>query len=77
MAKQSISDRLKRLADGRCPIHGRHLTQASEWLVDEETGQPYTFVECALCHAVIAYEHTAFGSATLLPEYNHLIAPAL
>ena len=74
MAKQSPSDRLKRLAEGRCPIHGRLMTQASEWFTDDETGQPYTFVECAHCRAVLAYEHQAFGPAILLPAYQHLIA---
>ncbi len=76
MAKQSIPDRLKRLQEGRCPIHGRQLTQASEWFTDEETGEMYTFVECAQCRAVLAYEHKAFGPATLVPECQHLIQPA-
>jgi hypothetical protein len=75
MAKQSIPDRLKRLQEGRCPIHGRLMTQASEWFSDDETGEQYTFVECAQCRAVLAFERSAFGPATLLPEYHHLVAP--
>ena len=75
MAKQSSSDRLRRLSQGRCPIHGRLLSQASEWFTDEETGEPYTFVECAQCRAVMAFERQAFGPAILLPEYHHLVSP--
>jgi hypothetical protein len=74
MAKQSTSDRKIRLAEGRCPIHGRTLTQASEWFRDEN-GVSTTLVECSRCRAALAFEHEPFGPATLLPEFEHLIRP--
>jgi len=74
MAKQTIADRKKRLSQGRCPIHGHYLVQASEWQVDEETGRLYTFVECPRCKDVMAIETKPFGPATLLPAFQHLLS---
>jgi hypothetical protein len=76
VAKQTPVDRAIRLAQGRCPIHGRVLTQASEWFRDE-SGLPSTLVECAVCHSALAIEHEPFGPATLLPAFQRLIAPQL
>jgi hypothetical protein len=73
--KQSPIDRAMRLAQGRCPIHGRVLTQASEWFCDD-SGLPATLVECAVCRAALAIEHEPFGPASLLPAFEYLIAPS-
>jgi len=71
MAKQSVSDRTKRLAEGRCPVHGWPLTQASEWYVGR-MGDAQTLVECPRCKAAIATESEPFGPATLLPDFVFL-----
>lgn len=71
MAKQTPADRLSRLADGRCPIHGLPMYQVGSAVVDEKT----RFVaECtrADCN-VQATTHEPFGPAVLLPEFEYLL----
>lgn len=43
--KQSLSDRLKRLNQGCCPIHGLFMSQVDSWYYPK-TGKPYTIVGC-------------------------------
>ena len=76
MAKQTITDRKQRLAEGRCPIHGRHLHQAAQeplWWRGKD-GKPTTLVECCMCKQAIATENEPFGPAKLLPEFSHLLS---
>ncbi len=55
--KQSLSDRLQRLNQGCCPIHGSFMLQIDSWYYPEKS-KPYTIVGCSRknCEAkAIAY----------------------
>ncbi|HXM35617.1 MAG TPA: hypothetical protein VN920_10550 [Pyrinomonadaceae bacterium] len=69
-AKQSVADRLKRLEEGRCPIHGLVMTQVG----NTDDGRHLFIVACPRkdC-SVQATEAKPFGEATLLPAFSHLI----
>ncbi len=72
MAKQTIDDRLARLQDGRCPIHGRAMTQVAPWRI--EKGRPVTIAACSC--GIAAKEYEPFGPAELVLAFRHLISPA-
>lgn len=44
MTDDDEADRLRRLSEGRCPIHGAHMTQVEAW--HETDGGIYTIVAC-------------------------------
>jgi len=78
MAKQSKQDRLIRLSDGRCPIHGVGMSQIDLEHVLLPCGhyEPKRYiVECTRNDCNIrAYEEKPFKDAILFPEFQHLIA---
>ncbi|MFL9911884.1 hypothetical protein [Paraburkholderia sp. RL17-337-BIB-A] len=68
-AKQSAADRLKRLDEGRCPIHGLDMTQVG--LAND--GRLFIVACPRKDCSVQATEARPFGEATLLPAFSHLI----
>lgn len=76
--KQSYSDRMKRLSDGRCPIHGIPMYQIDIEHILQPCGHYDTgrfIVGCSRKDCNIkAYEEKPFEDAVLFPEFNHLIA---
>ncbi len=71
MAKQTVADRLARLQKGRCPIHGRPLSQVAEWRI--EKGRPVTIAACSC--GIAAKQDGLFRPAMLLPQFTHLLEP--
>jgi hypothetical protein len=76
--KQSAKDRIKRINEGRCPIHGVSMTQVSCW--DKQIGgaldsTDVCVVECPRrdCH-IQAVAASADGPWELLPEWDPLLA---
>ena len=71
MAKQSPQDRLRRLSEGRCPVHGTPMTQIGNIPFKGE----YRFL--ASCPRrdceVQAMAHSPTGPCVLLPQFEHLI----
>ena len=65
MKNQKVSDRLKRLKYGCCPIHGRQLYQTG--LTDNGA-----FIVSCSC-GVQGISKIPFGPITLMKEYRHLI----
>lgn len=71
--KQSTEDRLRRMNDGRCPIHGTAMGQVDGWYYPEGE-KPYTIEGCGRrdCHVrVKAYSYD--GPRELMPEWAHLL----
>lgn len=72
LAKQSPKDRLRRLADGRCPIHGIHMHQVDN---TELKGKHRFVAGCPRKDCKIqTTTHEPFGPGVLLPEFDHLLA---
>ena len=72
-AKQSPHDRLLRLADCRCPVHGTAMTQTGTTVVN---GLHAYLAECPRADCGIkGTSFEAHGSLTLLPEFMHLVEP--
>lgn len=70
MAKLDRADRLKRLEDGRCPIHGLAMTQVG--LVHE--GAVFV-VACPRKDCVVkGHSVEPFGPAMLADEFAHLLS---
>lgn len=77
MKKQSNLDRIKRLKEGRCPIHGTPMTQIGLEDILMPCGH-WEFgryvVGCGRKDCEIkAYEEEPFKDAVLLPEFQYLI----
>lgn len=72
MAKQSPQDRLHRLSDGRCPIHGTPMPQVGNTI----QGDKHLYlVACPRRDCDIkATSESSFGPCDLLPEFEHLLA---
>lgn len=74
MAKQTVNDRLRRLRAGCCPVHGIRMPQEGNDLIN---GQHIYIVGCPRRDCEVrASQIEAYGEATLLPRYAHLIGPA-
>lgn len=72
MPKQSVEDRMHRLANGGCPIHGIPMYQVGH---TEVNGKHRFVAECTRADCrVRAYTHEPFGPLVLLPEFEHLLA---
>jgi hypothetical protein len=72
MPKQSPQDRLRRLADGCCPVHGVAFVQVGN---TEVNGKQRYVGECPRMDCQIrATTHEPNGPAVLLPEFEHLIS---
>lgn len=78
MAKQSRQDRLKRLYEMRCPIHGIYLAQiALEW-IDLPCGHSSarrSIAHCPRkdCH-ILVYEGYDDNLPEIFPEFSYLLA---
>lgn len=75
--KQSRQDRLTRLSDGRCPIHGIPMYQIDLEYVQLPCGHyeaRRSIVECSRrdCE-ILAYEEEPFQDAVLLPQFQYLL----
>jgi hypothetical protein len=78
MAKQSRLDRMERLKDGRCPIHGIPMYQKDLEYKQMSCGHYHpgrAIVGCSRNDCDIrAYEEKPFEDAELFPEFLYLIA---
>lgn len=79
MAKQSRIDRIKRLENGRCPIHGIPMYQEYLEYIKMPCGHYHatgrSIVECSRKDCNIkAYENKPFQDAELFTEFLNLIA---
>ncbi|MFC1705868.1 hypothetical protein ACFL59_03485 [Planctomycetota bacterium] len=63
---------LKRLAEGRCPIHGLFMYQESPWLADDD-GLEYTLVGCPRDDCAVLARARACGSAYLVEQPAWLV----
>jgi hypothetical protein len=75
-ARQSQADRLKRLDDCRCPVHGCSMSQLTGYfsIGDDDLLPAYTHVQCDRrdCEiTAIAYHWN--GPYILLDKWKHLI----
>lgn len=71
MAKQSVEDRMKRLEEGRCPVHGTAMVQIGRVQVG---GKEHFLAECPrLACDIKATTQEPHGQAVLLDEFSHLI----
>lgn len=71
MTKQSYFDRITRLNDGRCPVHGIGLSQIGR---TGEGANLRSIVGCGRRDCDIsAYAQSIDGPWTLLPEHTHLL----
>lgn len=78
MAKQSWFDRIKRLSDGRCPLHGIPMYQIDLEYIQLPYGRLTAnrfIVQCPRkdC-SITAFESEAFGEAQLFPQFKNLIS---
>ena len=85
MAKQSPADRLFRLSEGRCPVHGYWMPQVDGWYYsdtgeryywpeDAEDMGMYTIVGCPRKDCGIqAIAFSLDGPWELLEEWEHLV----
>jgi hypothetical protein len=77
MTRQSKNDRLKRLKEGCCPIHGICMSQIGLEEILLSCGHYKTgrfIVGCGRKDCDIkAYEEEAFKDAVLLPEFEYLL----
>ncbi len=72
--KQTIEDRLERLKNGACPIHGIPMYQIG--VTEPLFGAPhcYNIVECSRQDCLIqAFELFPFENAILFPEFQYLL----
>lgn len=69
MAKQSIADRLKRLSDGRCPVHGTAMVQVGVKGALFVASCPRR--DCGV-QGTTSEPH---GPVTLSPEHQELLQP--
>lgn len=73
MAMQGAGDRLKRLTEGRCPIHGISMPQVGNDVLE---GRPVYIVRCPRRDCgVMASRLDGNSEASLLPRYAHLLLP--
>src|SRR5437660_11601375 len=75
-AKQSATDRLRRLQDRRCPIHGMNML--SDNGPCEQDGIRFWVVHCLRrdCSLkMISYDEFGAGPWDLPPQFSHLLAP--
>lgn len=73
MEKQTLEDRLRRLADGCCPVHGIGMTHAENV---EFNGNHRFLAECPRNDCNIqATTHEPHGPCALLAEFNYLLKP--
>lgn len=71
--KQTASDRIKRLNEGRCPIHGGWMGQIDGWH-EPQGGEPYTIVGCSRRACKISVISYGFdGPWKLPPEFESLL----
>lgn len=70
-AKQSVPDRLARLADGRCPLHGTAMPQVGNRIIN---GAVHAVVACPRedCN-VQATMANHRARAVLTAEFDHLV----
>jgi len=72
MAEQRQADRLKRLNDGRCPVHGLWMSQVDSWYEDELGG--FTLVGCPRKDCdVIAKARSVDGPWSLVDTKAYLL----
>jgi len=71
--KQSTSDRMRRLNQGRCPIHGTGMSQVDSWYYPADR-EPYTIVGCPRhdCDAR-AMANSYDGPWEIMPECLYLL----
>ncbi len=69
MAKQRSVDRIKRLLDGRCPIHGDGMSQ-----VGVSSDSSVAIVKCnrKICD-IEGWTFRCNGPVMLLPDWAHVI----
>lgn len=74
MAKQSASERRRRLLAGCCPVHGMGMGQVGLW---SQNGVVVGYlVECCRKDCdVQAIQERIDGPLQLAPKYRHLLAP--
>lgn len=70
MKKQNKDDRLKRLAEGRCPVHGLTMTQVG--LADN--GRRFVVACPRMDCDIEGHSEDPFGPVTLTPSSAHLLA---
>lgn len=71
--RQSATDRIDRLNQGCCPVHGSWMSQVGGWC-DVETDAPYTVVGCNRQNCdVRAKAYSADVSWKLLPEFTYIL----
>jgi hypothetical protein len=75
MAKQSFTDRLERLLDGRCPVHGISFTQTEpyKYLIDDKEAciASCPRKDCEI--SVYTYGPEPDDIIGLLPEYQEVL----
>jgi hypothetical protein len=73
VAKQSASDRRRRLLAGCCPVHGMGMGQVGVW---SQNGVKGSLVECFRKDCQVqAIQERNDGPLQLTPRYRHLMAP--
>lgn len=71
MANQTAADRLRRLANGCCPVHGVPMTHVGN---TEVNGKHRYVAECPRSDCEIrATTHEPNGPSVLLPEFEYLL----
>lgn len=75
MAKQTAKDRMVRLANGCCPIHGFSMTQVDNTKL---SGEHFFVTECPRRDCVIQGVAREPGGATkLLPAFQRILGPTV
>lgn len=73
MAKQSASDRRRRLLAGCCPVHGMGMGQVELW---KQNGVVGYLVECFRKDCQVqAIQERIDAPLQLTPRFRHLLAP--
>lgn len=74
-AKQSTQDRLRRLSECCCPVHGASMSQVGNTVVN---GKDRFLAKCTRRDCNIkATTHEPHGPLVLLPEFEHLLKPSV
>jgi hypothetical protein len=84
MAKQSYEDRLKRLQEGRCPVHGLPLVDPCDTAPRERGRRVVGFCQRGDCDISAHMQEAVSGplravvyvSYTLLPQHQHVLDDA-
>ncbi len=71
--KQSSTERLNRLHEGRCPIHGLAMNQVDRWYYPKER-EPYTIVGCGRGDCEVrAMANSYDGPWEIMPDCAYLL----